>query len=181
MVGHRALLRSHYTDEFLYYGFFENYKRMEPFIIGMMNEGGERVQQRGAELACITSISTNAFESPEAQRDAQELALRTHAGHAPWRRGAAHVYASNITGSASDQCSRELVQFLDDDDEQVRGFASDPFRSLEEEHIFSLRGYIKSYAASRSLNSGLEELAEYLWRHGPIDPPWALSVVEPHP
>jgi hypothetical protein len=178
LAGHQALLRSHYTDEFLYHGFFKHYKRMEPFIIGMMNEGGERVQQRGAELACIASLSPQAFESPEAQRDAQELALRTHAGHAPWRRGAARVYAANITGSTSEQCARELVKFLDDEDEQVRGFASDPFRALEEEHIFSLRGYIESYAASRSLNSGLLELAEYLWKHGPIDPQWALSVIE---
>jgi hypothetical protein len=178
MAGHQALLRSHYTDEFLYHGSFKNYKRMEPFIIGMMNEGGERVRQRGAELACIASISPNAFESSEAQRDAQELALRTHAGPAPWRRGAAHVYSANIIGSASDQCARELVRFLDDEDEQIRGFASDPFRVLGEEHVFSLRGYIESYAASRSLNSGLQELAEYLWKHGPIDPPWALSVIE---
>ncbi len=178
MAGQQALLRSHYTDEFLYHGSFKNYKRMEPFIIGMMNESGERVQQRGAELACIASISLEALESDEAQRDAQKLASRTHAGHAPWRRGAAHVYAANIAGIASEQCARELVQFLDDEDEQVRGFASDPFRTLEEEHIFSLRGYIESYAASRSLNSGMEELAEYLWKHGAINPPWALSVIE---
>ncbi len=178
MAGHQALLRSHYTDEFLYHGSSKNYKRMEPFIMGMMNEGGERVQQRGAELACIASISPEALESAEARRDAQELALRTHASSAPWRRGAAHVYAANITGNTSEQCARELVKFLDDEDEQVRGFASDPFRALEEEHIFSLRSYIESYAASRSLNSGLQELAEYLWKHGPIDPTWALSVIE---
>lgn len=178
MEGHQALLRSHYTDEFLYHGFLKNYKRMEPFIIGMMNEGGESVQQRGAELACIASISPLALESPEAQADARALALRTHAGHAPWRRGAARVYSGNIAGTCSDQCARELAQFLDDDDEQVRGFASDPFRSLEEEHIFSLRGYIGAYAASRSLGSGLQEFSEYLWKHGPIDPPWALSIIE---
>jgi hypothetical protein len=75
-------------------------------------------------------------------------------------------------------CARGLEQFLNDDDKEVRGFASDPFRSLGEEHIFSLRGYIEAYAASRSVSSGLHEFAEYLWKHGAIDPPWALSAVE---
>jgi hypothetical protein len=178
MAGHPALVSSHYTDEFLYYGFFKNYKRMEPFIILMMNEGGERVRQRGAELACIASISPLAFESSEAQADAQELARQTHTGPAAWRRGAARVYAVNIAGTSSDLCARGLEQFLNDDDQEVRGFASDPFRSLGEEHIFSLRGYIEAYAASRSVGSGLHELAEYLWKHGAIDPPWALSAVE---
>ncbi len=178
MSGHPALVRSHYTDDFLYYGFFKNYMRMEPFIIKMMNEDGERVRQRGAELACIASLSPNAFESPEAQADAHELARKTHTGPAAWRRGAARVYAVNIAGTSSDPCSKGLAQFLNDDDQEVRGFAGDPFRSLGEEHIFSLRSYIEAYAASRAVDSGLHEFAEYLWKHGPIDPPWALSLVE---
>jgi hypothetical protein len=46
-------------------------------------------------------------------------------------------------------------------------------------------GEILQNSSKRPISSGAEtgcfsrpELAEYLWKHGPIDPSWALSVIE---
>ena len=185
MEGHPALLRSHYADNSLYHGFLKNYLRMRPYIVAMMNEAHESIKQRGAELACIAAISPGAMESEEAQAAARSLAQEAIAGPAPWRRGAAHVYAVNI-GRDSKNCANELAKLLNDEDKEVRKYASGPFPSLRTEHIFSLRRFIDAYAASRSLQTGLHDFTEFLWKHGPVDPVWALSVVEavlnnPHP
>lgn len=176
--GHPALLRSHYADDFLYYGFYKNYFRMKPYIVAMMNETHENIRQRGAELACIAAISIHAMESEEADADSKVLAEKALTGEAPWRRGAARVYATNLNREPSEFCARGLIRLLDDEDEEVQKLISDPFNSLREENVFSLRQFIEAYADSRSLYSGLPEFAEYLWKHGPLDPQWALSMVE---
>src|SRR5205085_9303850 len=127
--GHPALLRSHHADDFLYYGFYQNYFRVKPYIAAMMDEAQEDVRQRGAELACIAAISPRALESAEADRDAQALAEAAITGGSPWRRGAARVYAVNIGSDSSTVCVEGLLRLLEDEDEQVRYFVSDPFRS----------------------------------------------------
>jgi hypothetical protein len=176
--GYPALLRSHYSDDFLYYGFYKNYFRMKPYIVAMMNEAHENIRQRGAELACIAAISLHAMESEEAHADSKVLAEKALTGEAPWRRGAARIYAANLNREPSELCVAGLIRLLDAEDKEVQKFISDPFTSLREENIFSLRQFIEAYADSRSLYSGLSDFAEYLWKHGPLDPPWALSMVE---
>jgi hypothetical protein len=32
-------------------------------------------------------------------------------------------------------------------------------------------------AVARALRRGLHEFTDYLWKHGPVDPVWALSIV----
>jgi hypothetical protein len=159
MQGHALLLRSHYADDFLYYAFFKNYIRMSPYILAMMNDAHESIQQR-AELACIAAISPAAMESEDAQEAAESLAQKSLTGPAPWRRGAAHVYALNI-GKGSRDYSAALIELLNDDDEEVRKFASGPFGFLGAEHILLLRGFIDAYAASRSLQSGLHNFTNF--------------------
>ncbi len=178
MDGHPALLQSHYTQEFLYYGFYKHFIQMKPFIVAMMDERPEGVQQRGAELACIASISTRAMESAEAQADAQQLASRMITGPAPWRRGAARIYAHNVVDGPSTICVQELSKLLNDEDAEVRRMVTGVFRFLRGEHIFSLHEFIEAYAASRSLYPGIQQFAEYLWEHGLLNPSWTLSVVE---
>ena len=50
--------------------------------------------------------------------------------------------------------------------------------SLRGEHIFKLRQFIDAYAGSHAAVDGMHQFAEYLWKHGTLDPLWALSVVE---
>lgn len=174
--GHTALLRSHFTHDFIYHASPHYYFRMKPYIEAMMLETPESVQQRGAELACIASISESAMESQEAYQDAKLLASRAISGSAPWRRGAANVFASNLFERPD--CASALISLAIDEDKQVQSLVSEPFRSLREEHILSLRAFIEIYASSRSLSQGIDEFTEYLWNHALVDPVWALSVVE---
>lgn len=177
MEGHPDLLRSYYTDDLVYWGFFKNYLRMHPYILAMMDDENETIQQRGAELACIAAISQGAMESEEANVAAQSLAHQTLTGSATWRRGAARVYAQNLSNNPT-TCADALTILLNDDDEEVRRFVSGIYPAMSAEHIVSLRAFINDYARSRSLQTGINDFAEFLWKNGPIDPEWALSVVD---
>jgi ATPase family associated with various cellular activities (AAA) len=178
MEEHPALLRSHPTQEFLYYGLYKYYRRMRPFILALMNEKFEEIQQRGAELACIASISPKALETTEDQADAQEIAKQAITGPASWRMGAAHAYAANIAHEFSDVCVTGLLQVLDDEDDKVRQFIGEAFSHLRDEHIFKLRAFMEAYAASSALSGGRDQFITYLLEHGLLDPQWALSVTD---
>jgi len=177
MEGQPALLGAHFTDDFIYYGFFKNYLRMKPYIVAMMNDASENVQQRGAELACIAAISPKAMESQAAEIAAQSLAQETLTGSSPWRRGAARVYGQNASRGAED-CADRLTELVNDDDEEVRKYVSGCFHSLRAEDFFSMRPFIEAFASSRSLETGLHDFTDFLWENGPVDPTWALTIVE---
>jgi hypothetical protein len=178
MDGHPPLLRTHFTQEFLRYGLYRYYKRVKPFIVTLMNEDYESLQQRGAELACIAAISPKALGSEEDHADALALAESTHKGSPVWRRGAANVYVNNITTEASSQCVVALRLLLDDEDKEVRRLINDVFHRLSDEHFSKLRDFIEAFAASRSLSGETHWFTEFLWKHGMLDPVFSLSVVE---
>ncbi|HJP93083.1 MAG TPA: hypothetical protein VJ875_14090 [Pyrinomonadaceae bacterium] len=177
MEGQPALLGAHFTDDFIYYGFFKNYLRMKPYIVAMMNDPNENVQHRGAELACIAAISPKAMESQVAEIAAQSLAQEALSGSPPWRRGAARVYGQNA-GRGAEHCADRLTELVNDDDEEVRKYVSGCFHSLRAEDFFPMRPFIEAFAASRSLETGLDEFTDFLWENGPVDPTWSLTIVE---
>ncbi len=178
MDGHPALLRSHFTQEFLCYGLYRHYKRVKPFIVALMNEDHETLQQRGAELACIAAISSKALDSEEDHANALALAEETLNGSAAWRRGAAHVYVANITTEVSSQCVDGLQRLLDDEDEEVRRFINGVFNRLPDEQFIKLREFIEAFAASQSIAGETQWFTDFLWKHGMLDPAFSLSVVE---
>src|SRR5260370_5528077 len=109
--GHPALLRSHFADDFLYYAFFKTYLRMKPYIVAMMNQHPANIRQGWPELVCIAAISSAAMESPEAEADCASVAETVITGPIPWRRGAARIYAFNLTRGC-EACSAALIRLL---------------------------------------------------------------------
>jgi hypothetical protein len=178
MNGHPALLRSHFTQEFLRYGLYRHYERMRPYIVGLMNSDYESLQQRGAELACIASISPVPLGAGEARGDADALAESTITGSAAWRRGAARVFTSNITTEVSARCVDVLRRLLDGEDKEVRRYVNGVFHRLRDEHFMRMRDLIEAFAASRTLSEETHWFTESLWEHGMLDPSLSLSAVE---
>ncbi|MFL6227832.1 MAG: hypothetical protein ACJ741_03525 [Pyrinomonadaceae bacterium] len=176
--GHPALLRSHFTQEFLRYGLYRHFESMRPYIVALMNGEHESLQQRGAELACIAAISPAPSGAEEGRGDADALAEGTLTGPPPWRRGAAHVYAANITTEVSASCENVLRRLMGDEDKEVRQFVNGVFHRLRDEHFLQLRDLIEAFAASRSLSEETHWFTDFLWEHGILDPPFSLSVVE---
>jgi hypothetical protein len=178
MDGHPALLRSHFTPEFLRYGMYRHYEKMRPYIVDLINGDHESLQQRGAELACISSISPMPTEVGERRGDADALTESAITGRAAWRRGAAHVFTSNITTEASARCVDALRRLLDDDDKEVRRYVNGVFHRLRDEHFLQLRDLIEAFAASRALSEETHWFTEFLWEHGMLDPSLSLFAVE---
>jgi hypothetical protein len=175
--GHEILLETTYTREFIYWAFYKNYLRFRPYIIAMMHNPKDEVQEQGAQLACIAGISNTSMESEEAFQTAQDLAEQTTTESAslPWKRGAAIIYTHNITGNPKDICVMKLSNLLNEEDKQIHDSVGRVFYSLQEEHIYSLRGFIETYAKqSKSPN---HKFAEYLLDFGLLDPEWTLSVL----
>jgi hypothetical protein len=175
LSGHEILLESHYVREFLYWAFYKNFLRIRPYIEALMNHKSENVQEQGAQLACIASISNGAMESLEALQIGHDLAEQAIKGGIPWRRGAARVYADNITRASSKICEERIISLLEDSDEQVQNYIGHIFYSLHAEHVFVLRSFIEAYAHSG--RSREHKFAEYLWEHGMLDPVWSLGIV----
>jgi len=177
MKGHAILLESQFTREFIYWALNQNYLRLHPYIREMMHHENTEVQEQGAQLACIAGISNAAMESEEALITAQTLAEKTTSCSAPltWKRGAATIYSHNITGRPQDICIQKLHELLKEEDKQIQDSIGRVFYSFHEEHFFTLRGFIETYARlSKSQN---HKFTEYLLDFGLIDPEWTLSVI----
>jgi hypothetical protein len=162
----------------LRYGLYRHYERMRPYIIDLMKGDYESLQQRGAELACIASISPVPPDAGEARGDADALAESTITGPAAWRRGAARVFTSNVTTEVSTSCVDALRRLMDDEDKEVRRYVNGVFHRLRDEHFLQLRDLIEAFAASRALSEETYWFTECLWEHAMLDPSFSLSVVE---
>jgi HEAT repeat protein len=175
--GYSEILDAKISQEFPYYAGFHRFERLARFVRAMMQRPGEKAQQRGAELACIAYISPAALESDTAREMAGALAAEALTGPAPWRRGAARIYARNLIDGPTALCAEGLVKLFDDPDREVRRRAGGFVGRLREEHIFLFRELLEQFAASRAAITNLHAFEQYLWEHGPLDPAWALSVV----
>ena len=152
---------------------------MEPFVRALMKHGDEECAQRGAELACVASISSaNALGSDEDLSTARALAESAVTGPPALRRGAARIYARNMDSRQSAACTRELIRLLDDEDDEVRRLVGGAFSHAHGVWDPGTRRFVEEFAASRALAEEPDDFAEYLWEYGPDDPPWALSVLE---
>lgn len=141
----------------------------------MMHYKEDKVQEQGAQLACIAGISNTSMESEEAFQTAQELAEQTMTGSLAWKRGAARIYSHNITGQPDDICLEKLVDLLKEEDGQIQDSIGYVFFSFQGQHIFSLRHFIETYA--QQSKKAYHKFAEYLLEFGRLDPEWTLSVI----
>ncbi len=180
--GRVELLATHQAQEFVYFGLYRAYARMQPFIRAMLQSDDSACQQRGAEIAATQAISPTALEGPEAIADARRLAAEALDGPVPWRVGVARIYAANVAdapaGDVSDAITAGLHRLVSDADREVRRQVGGMFGSLRDDHITTLRALIESFAISPALHDDTGQFAEFLWQHGMVDPDWALAVVE---
>jgi hypothetical protein len=185
--GYARLREAHAFHEFLYYAAFRHVSRLAPYIEEVMGADLPPARQRGAELATIWWISWSGHEDDDARTAAGRLAELALTGAPEWRRGAARIHAHNVLlEGARDLCVAGLSRLIDDEDEKVRQDADSFVPRLREDHVFSLRDFLAGFASSRTAQESPYQFAEFLWKHGLLDPEWALRTVEaildnPHP
>jgi hypothetical protein len=178
--GYEILLETHQVREFLYWGMYKNFHRMKPFIEKMIGNPKPDVQEMGAELACIAAISEKTMETEEALVEANVFAQKMVTGSTSLRRGATNVYAFNLTQGSEQYvrtiCLENIRKLVNDEDEEVRNKINQKFFSLSDEFFFEFRGLMEDIAQSVYYPANFQ-FANYLWRHGIIDPKWTLSII----
>ena len=177
MKGHEELICSHYADDFTYHALHKQYGRVHPYIQLMMDAEDQECQQRGAELACIASISPQALETETNIEAARKVAEEILTGKVAWRRGAARIYAFNIVDGPREQCATALTMLLNDEDAQVSRYISSLFHRLRAEHMTELQSFIKEFARSRAFQELSHFFAKYLWENSTISPELTLSLI----
>lgn len=173
-----SLLDMRYSLDFIFYALPKKYKEMKPLLVTAMNGKYESIQQRAAELACLASLHSDIANDAEAFADATELKDLTLTGQAPWRRGAANIYVSNIdNGKYTDICLENLTKLLNDSDKEVRRIIARVFMKLDDESLQKAKDFINAYSKTDISIEGEHTLTEFLWEYGTIEPEWSLSVV----
>ena len=181
MIGHDRLLETQYVREFLYWSMYKNFLNLRPYIEQMMNHTDPEVQEMGAGLACVASISHKVMESSDALLVANTLAELSITGKPAHRRGAAHIYIHNmIHGSdiaVRSYCTQMTKRLINDDDENVRNTIDHVFFSVDEKLFYELQGFVDDYALSEQHPLD-HQFAKFLWEYGMLDPEWALAVID---
>ncbi|MGB5050439.1 MAG: hypothetical protein WBO46_15955 [Caldilineaceae bacterium] len=181
IAGHEVLLETQYVREFIYWCLYQNFTQVAPYIRTMMNHNKEKVQEMGAELACIAAISNGVMESENARVAGQELADQILCGKSAWRRGAAHIYGRNMTAGSESEirllCETKVCQLIDDENSDVRERIRREIYGMQGKHFFERRRFMEEYALSE-LQPLDHQFSEYLWENGMQDPEWSLVVVQ---
>jgi hypothetical protein len=154
MNGHPRLLQLSVTHRFLHSSYREHFPRVRPFIEKMLEDTtDENTRQNGAAMACLA-----AFEFEEA-KDLEERAMN---GDHIMRRGAAQVYARQLTDQKLQHvCRDKLLLLMSDTDEDVRASVGSCFQFLEYKDFAALKEFTQEYIASPSLPVSSRQLVKY--------------------
>jgi hypothetical protein len=155
MNGHARLLQVPVTHRFLHRSYRLHFSRIRPFIEQMLNDDkDENTRQNGAALSCLA-----AFDFEEA-KDLEELVMT---GDHVMRRGAAQVYARQLTNrELQDVCREKLLLLMHDPEEDVRASVGGCFQFLRYEHFAPLKEFIRAYINSPSLPISSKQLVKYM-------------------
>jgi hypothetical protein len=176
--GHSVFLRSHYSGDFIHYAMHRHLPAVMPFIRCLMSDETEQSQILGAQLACLSALARGADGYQENATTFEAITDELLCGPVTWRRGAARVFAHNVADGPSDLCVQGLTRLVEDEDKEVQRTVGGTFRSLGTEHFFSLRQFLEAFASSATCQAEGDDLAEYLWEHGLLDPDWTLGLIE---
>jgi hypothetical protein len=171
MEGHPRLLQLNETARFLQRSYRLHFDRVRPFIERMLEDTvNETTRQNGAAFGCLAT-----FES----ENASDLAQRAITGDAIMRRGAAQVYARNLSEDrVRDTCRAQLISLMEDPDEDVRASVGNCFQFLRREHLVPLRDFIEAYVGSKALEISSRQLVIFLKPIAPDEPLLALTVTQ---
>ncbi len=175
-----VLLFTHYALEFIYWTTPNHFERWRDYIESAMESPYESVQEHAATLACLAPLYKQISENAEVYKYAAELADKARTGKKEaWRRGAVNVYASNLKSEETRKlCLDGLTSMLGDSDEQVKRKMSRVFYNADESQFYDLQNFTEHYAKSKFSDDSERDLAEFLWKHGTLEPEWSLSIIK---
>ena len=164
-----GILRARTVDTFIHYAAVRRYNALRPLLLRMLE------QDETSQLSAATQICVAAMSEPEAEAEAG-LVRR---GSPVQRRGAAVVYAANLSATGvADACRRYLTKFFVDPDEDVRKAASDWLRQLSPDELLRETELVLSFIESPAFAGNLHFLVRKLDQAEGRLPDIALMIAE---
>jgi len=152
--GHPRLIQSDEISRFLYWVYRDHFLRIRPFLENMLRNPDSMTRQAGARLVCLAG-----FHYPETQ----DLVDQVMHGDIALRRGAAQVYARNLSQKeVQNTCATGLCVLMNDSDDRVRSYVGECFTYLDPEDIDDLLPFIEPFINSPALLDGIEHFLKYL-------------------
>jgi hypothetical protein len=160
LIGqNQLLLREQEAYEFVYYSLHRHANEAMWAIEKMLADGSPQTREAGAKLACLA-----AFKCAEAA-PLRDACIK---GDVPARKGAAVVYAANITETlVGKECQERLPTFMNDEDVEVRKEATSFLRDLEAPCIRELADFLRAWTQTKALDEGAENAA-YMLEQNPV-------------
>lgn len=149
-----AILRASGVERFMKFGLRTHYRTLEPILDRMLKADSEEANLAGARLSSIAAL----FDE-----DARPLALACLSGSEPLRRGAAQVFAANLSQARFRQfCQENLITLVDDESEKVRSEAARCFLKLEEDQVGDYTELVNAFIASKAYKKEHRDLFQAL-------------------
>jgi hypothetical protein len=150
------ILRATGVERFMKYGLRTHFKILEPILHRMLKAGNEEANLAGARLSSIVAL----FEEA-----ARPLALACVSGSEALRRGAAQVFAANLSEARFRRfCEENLIILLNDESEKVRSEAARCFLKFEEDQIGDYSELVNAFITSEAYKTEHRNLFHALER-----------------
>lgn len=164
-------LRQQGAYDFIYYSLPRHTERAFWAIKSMLADRvSNQAREAGAKLACLAALDNSA---------AGQWRDKALCGDAAMRKGAAIVYAANITNSqVGKECQSRLELLMNDDDQNVRAAVATFPREIDGPRLWEVRAFMRRWVLSRSAEEGAEDVARLLEQHPLVDPQLTLDLAE---
>jgi hypothetical protein len=137
-----AILRATGVERFMKYGLRTHYKILEPILDRMLKADSEEASIAGARLSSIIALFAD---------EARPKALACISGSEAVRRGAAQVFATNLSQARFRRfCEEKLIILFNDESENVRSEAARCFLKLEDDQIGDYPELVNAFITSKA-------------------------------
>ena len=148
------LLQTQQVELFLSYAIHTHYEELRPILERMLGSHLQTAATIGSRRACLAALLNE---------NAQPLAQICISGTDAQREGAAQIFAANLhVEHAQSLCSKSLITFFNDPNEEVRKWASTCFSHLEGDQLIQHADLIEAFVESASFASQHSSLIEAL-------------------
>lgn len=149
-----VLLGTRDVERFLYFAGHRDYQAVRPIFQTMLSSTNTEVVASASRQICLAALSLG-----QAKNDAESV----RNGIAAMRKAAADVYAENVANETVGAVCRDLlIQFLTDEDEEVRVEAASAFRRISQIATAEQAKLLKAFLGGNPDQDALEEVVRAL-------------------
>jgi len=164
------LFAARWIEKYINYAIFDDFQRISPYIQQMLSSELAFIKQAGARQACVAGLVTENNE---------ELIQQCFQGDIYYRKGAAELFANNITSELYSKQSKESLSILfDDQEKEVRDEAARCFYEIKKQNLDSYQDFIVSFINSHAIENNTSMIEHLLEKSVTELPDIILLLIE---